>query len=144
MVRIVVMVDQRDLPSSPGRHAGTVFVRDSLGDVMGTIRVVVHTGELLQAGRYMRVLVRRASNGSIASFDLVSPALGYRFWQSDLGAGTYELQCGTDLDGDGFYCESVDACGWYGGPAAADAIPVTIAGDETMYDADILVVPQED
>ena len=145
VVRIVVMVDQRDLPSSPGRHGGTIFVRDSLGDAMGTIRVIVHSGELLRAGRYMRVLVRRASNSSIASFDLVSPALGYRFWQSDLGAGTYELQCGTDLDGDGFYCETLDACGWYGGPTAADAIPVSVAADETMYGADILVVPpQED
>lgn len=144
VARVAVLVDTRALPGAPSRTSGSVFVRDDAGAVIGSIRVVVHSGERLKAGRDLTVLVQRASNGAVDTLGLASPANGYRFWFPALGSGTFELQAGTDLDGDGFFCESGDSCGWYGGPTEADAVPVTVSGDETFFGADIRLYPPGD
>ena len=51
---------------------------------------------------------------------------------------------GTDLDGDGFFCESRDACGWYGGPTEADVVPVPLSEGQTFLGAEILLFPPSD
>ncbi len=58
------------------------------------------------------------------------PERGYRYWFRGLPAGDYTLQAGEDLDGNGFICQSFEACGWHGGPHEEDAVPVPFSDEE--------------
>lgn len=144
VARIAVLVDPRVVPALPGRHSGTVFVRDDAGDVIGTIRVVGVIGDYLRAGRDLTVRVERAGSGQQVGLDVASPAHGYRFWFPEVGSGSFLIRAGTDLDGDGFFCEDSDHCGWYGGATEAEAQTISIGSSDTFRNADIRLFPPED
>jgi serine protease len=47
---------------------------------------------------------------------------GYRYILKDVPPGTYTLTAGTDVDGDGFFCEGPDWCGDYGGDSVETVV----------------------
>lgn len=141
VARVAVLVDRHALPSSPGRYTGTVFVRDPTLATIGSIRVVVLSGQLNRAGRNVSVLARRANDGMADTQGTASPARGYRYWFTSLAPAPYKLMAGSDLDGDGFFCEASDCCGWYGGPSEADAAVVQVASDSVFPGADVRLYP---
>jgi len=138
---VAVLVDRRALPSGPGRYTGTVFVRDPTLTPIGSIRVVVLSGQINRAGRNLSVLARRAGNGAPDTLAIASPARGYRYWFPSLAPGDYEIMAGVDMDGDGYFCEVGDACGWYGGPLEANATIIPVTRDEVFPDADVQLYP---
>jgi serine protease len=143
VARVAVTVDHLAFP--PGtRHLGTVFVRDDAGVVLGTIRVVVLEVRRMHAGRNLAIAIRDAGTDAVEMLGFASPALGYRYWTPVLDPGSYKVMAGTDLDGDGFFCELGDGCGWHGGATAPEAVVVELERDETVFDVDVTLTPPLD
>ncbi len=134
--QVIASVNRTSLPDEEGHYAGTIFVRDETGTV-GTVRVTLHVRSRLRAGLEHSIVARDASNGGVVARASVSPARGYRYWFPSLLPGTYKLMAGTDIDGDGFFCEGGDACGWFGGPTEAEAALVQLYQDQTILGAEI-------
>ena len=116
---------------------GDTVLMDEGGNVAGSVRVVLYVDQRLQAGRQLAVAVHDASSGAIDAQGVASPATAYRFWFPKLGAGTFKVRGGSDLDGDGFACEGGDACGWFGGDTQAEAEIVDLDAQPTVMGADV-------
>ena len=99
----------------------------------------MHVRQRLEAGLRHSIVARNALTGGVFARGVASPALGYRYWFPDLLSGNYKMMAGTDLDGDGFFCEGGDACGWYGGPSESQAQVLYLGGDQTILDANVFL-----
>ena len=136
---LVVRVNRAKLPSPVGNYGGTVFVDDADGVRLGSIRVVAFSGTRLAAGQDLSVRAWTEDHASIPAYGVATAALGYRYWFPSLPAGGFQIQAGQDLDGDGFFCETGDACGWYGGPLEEDALTVRRERDDTDRGIDVVI-----
>ncbi len=129
MERVTVEVDRSRLPSTPGRYSGSLLIGNSQG-TLGSLRVVLYVQERTRAGQALPVVAIEEGTGIARRKANALAERGYRYWIRRLPAATYRLQSGEDLDADGFFCESSDACGWLGGPTEADAVPIDFVPDQ--------------
>ncbi len=129
MRKVTIEVERSLLPPGPGRYSGTLSLANGLG-TLGTVRVVVYVGERTRAGQILPLVALDASSGIARRRAYALPEFGYRYWVRGLPASSYRLKAGEDLDFDGFFCESFEACGWLGGPLEADATVVPYLPDE--------------
>lgn len=129
--RVTIEVDRSQLPSTPGRYSGTVHLADALGTLQ-TIRVTTYVGERTRAGQILPLAAIEADSGIARRRAFAYPEFGYRYWLRNLPAADYLLQAGEDLDDDGFFCESADACGWHGGPTEFEAVPVPVVPNQPV------------
>ncbi len=136
---IVIGVSRSKLPSAAGAYAGTVFVDDIEGKRLGTIRVVAYQGTRLVAGQNLFVRCWQGGGASIPAHGVASAAYGYRYWFPSLPSGDFQIEAGQDLDGDGFFCEAGDACGWYGGPTEAEAETIRREVRDTHRGIDVIL-----
>ncbi|MFV1958233.1 MAG: S8 family serine peptidase, partial [Planctomycetota bacterium] len=136
---VLVRVDRTELPAAPGAYSGSVLLRDTANATLGSIRVVAYVTRRLAAGQDLSVRAFEGAGSAIRARGLAKAAFGYRYWFPLLDAGSYRIEAGQDLDGDGFFCEKGDACGWYGGPTEADAQVVTIDRRETAFAIDVFL-----
>lgn len=134
-----VAVDRSQVPAAPGIYSGTVFLRNGV-TVLGTLRVVMYVQMRPTAGVVFRVIARLADNQGARAFDVASPAVGYRYAFPRLGAGAFLAQAGDDMDQDGFICEAVGACGWYGGPSPGDALVILTNPTSMLFGRDIVLI----
>jgi serine protease len=110
---------------APGVYAGTVTITDGAA-ALATIRVVMEVGGLRLDGQPFSIVALQSSNGIVRASGIAQPIDGYRFALTGLAPGTYTLHAGTDLDGDGFFCEPGDFCG-----DSATTVVVTAGGRTT-------------
>jgi len=127
---VEIEVDRHVLGTSPGRHAGTVSIWNPSG-VLGAVRVVVLVQERVRAGQLLQVAIRADPGGGVFGLATAWPNHSYRYWCRSQPAGAYRILGSEDVDGDGFFCEPGDSCGWYGGPSEADALVVDYDPDAT-------------
>lgn len=139
VARVVVTVNRAAIGSEPACYSGTVFVPDAEGTVLGTLRIVLFVDQYLLAGARLTAIARTADTGGVRAFGTVSAAAGYRYWFPNLAPGAYKVMGGTDLDGDGFICESGDACGWHGGATEEEATVLEVVRNQTVFDADVVL-----
>lgn len=119
--QVAIIADRTGLAA--GAYAGTVFVRQG-STVLGTVRVVLEVGPFRFLGAAVSVVLRRASTGGVVKSGFATSDQGYRYVFEGVAPDSYTVRAGTDLDGDGFFCEVGDACGNFGGtPATAFAVP---------------------
>ena len=124
--------------------SGYVALRDTGGTVRGRVLVSVGRDAWGRVGADLRLAAHRIQGGtsSVPRAVRVTADTSYRFWVRDLPAGIYLLQCGEDLDDDGFFCEPGDWCGWYGGTSEASAAPLTYSPTEVAQtDLGIVLQP---
>jgi len=139
---IVIAVNRAMVPSGPGRYSGFVTIGNSAG-VLDAIRVVLYVNQQTRAGQHLPVIATEIATGVARRRALASADRGYRYWFRGLPPGDYTLRAGEDLDGDGFFCESFEACGWFGGPLESDAVPVPYVEEEpAIKGLGILLAPQ--
>lgn len=139
-----IQVNRTLLPATGTWFTGIVTVRDTLGVPRGRVIVNVARGAWQLAGAdYGVVAFDAASGGTFAPRSArATPEAGYRFWMTDLPAGTYHVRAGQDIDRDGFYCEAGDACGWWGGPTEAEATDlVHVPGEPAPPPGDVFLIP---
>ncbi len=127
--KVTINVERAFLPPGAGYFGGTVRLGNSLGS-QGTIRVVVYVSERSRAGQILPVAAIDANSNIARRKAYAFPEFGYRYWIRGIPEATYHLQSGEDIDFDGFFCESFEACGWLGGPTQDDAIAVPFVPDE--------------
>jgi len=138
---VQIFVNRAKVPNAPGRYSGHVTIGNS-GGTLGAIRVVMYVDEQTRAGRTLPVYAKDAAE-IVRRRALATPDRGYRFWFRGLPPSDYTLQAGEDLDGNGFICDSFEACGWFGGPVEGDAVPVPFVLEEpAVKGLGILLAPQ--
>jgi serine protease len=120
----------------PGFYAGSVRVRDATA-ILGSIRVVMEIGMDPLTGETLQVVAQEAQTGIVRASGFAHPWQGYRYVLKDVPPGEYVLKAGTDLDGDGFFCESVDLCGRHGGLTAP--LPVSVQAGTRLTSVDIVL-----
>ncbi|MHC5010221.1 MAG: S8 family serine peptidase [Planctomycetota bacterium] len=135
---IGITVDRAAVAAPLGRFSGTVFVTSVTGD-LGSIRVTMFKNETLHAGRMFRVVARDALTRTARILGSVRPTQGYRYILYDLPPAPYFVFAGQDLDGNGFFCEEGDACGYYGGPTEEEATTITVDGTTPVPGVDIIL-----
>jgi serine protease len=106
-----------------GEYTATVtFSSSGVSDYVlnVTLRVGLDTG--VDAGYQYITLVDADTNTRVATTE-VSPSSGlYAYSFSGVPAGNYYLYAGTDMDNDGNFCDTGEACGSYSGsPLAVSA-----------------------
>ncbi len=121
--KVSISVDRSRLPSTPGRHSGAIRLANSSGG-LGTIRIVVYVQERTRAGIALPVVALEDESGIARRKAFAFPETGYRYWIRGLPPADFLLMGGEDLDRDGLFCESFEACGWHGGPLESDALLV--------------------
>jgi serine protease len=137
---VSVLVERGLVPPGPGRYSGTLrFFNDD--GVLGTLRIVMLVEFYNHAGLEAQVYADEEESGINRAFGSASPVTGYRWRLEGLAAGPYLVQAGVDLDGDGFPCEAAEACGWYGGPTPADAIPAVVETEAVTTGVDVVLYP---
>jgi serine protease len=110
--QIGITVDRFGLGN--GIHAGTVILTDGV-ETLGAVRVVLEVGSFPLTGAILSVVAQRAGTGQAVAVGRAYPWDGYRYVLKDVPPATYTVTAGTDLDGDGFFCEGPDWCGDFGG-----------------------------
>jgi serine protease len=103
-----------------GVHAGEVRLFDG-ASVLGVVRVALEVGPFPLPGQPVSVVAQDATTGQVRASAVAEPLEGFRFALRGLPPGDYVVHAGTDLDADGFFCETPDWCGDYGG-----AVPATV------------------
>ena len=137
-----IRVDRDVLRSDAGQYAGHVRLFDALGMVVGRIEVVANVNETARIGCIMRQIILNVDDGAAPRAALARPEFGYRYWIQGMPAATYRLRAGEDLNRNGVFCESGEACGFFGGLTEGDAVPVPFRPTEAVRDdLDIRVVP---
>ncbi len=121
-----IEVDGTVIPPTPDtRFSGVVtIVGGPSGDVLAHLRVSLLGDDRLRLGAAMQVALTPADSTIPLRSTRALPDQGYRYWFRNMSSGAYRLIAGEDGDGDGQVCEFGDVCGWYGGVAIDDAIPV--------------------
>jgi len=139
---VQIFVDRTKVPSTPGRYSGHVTIGNSAG-TLGSIRVVMYVNDQTRAGRSLPVYAKEDITNVVRRRALATADRGFRFWFRGLPPGGYTLQSGEDLDGNGFICDSFEACGWFGGPLEDDAVSVPFVTEEPAQKGlGILLAPQ--
>jgi serine protease len=133
---IEVLIDRAQLPAGPGWASGTLRLYGPTGG-LGLLRVTVATGAQQRAGTPFRLVAIDTTTGGVRSDGYAHPQNDYRYVLGGLPAGTYRVKGGEDLDVDGFFCESYDLCGWYGGPLEQDALDVDYAATGRLEGIDL-------
>ncbi len=136
VVSIAVSVDRAGL--APGCHGGTVRLRDPSGTVLRDLRVVVYVQKRSYAGQQIRLHTIDAGTGIPGVVGVASASFGYRYWLPVVTSGSWKIQAGQDLDGNGFFCQTGDACGWYGGTSEADATVVDARPRDPIAGLDVV------
>jgi serine protease len=135
-------VDRSVLPPTGDRYSGSILFENADG-VQGTIRVVLYVKQRLRAGQILPAAVIEDGTGIARRKAYALPEFGYRYWFRGMPAGAYRIEAGEDLDGDGFFCEVGDACGWHGGATEADAVPVAfVPGQPAVQGLGVVLQPQ--
>jgi len=119
VAQIGITADRMGLAT--GIHAGTVILSDGVAN-LGAIRVVLEVGSFPLTGAILSVVAQRAGTGQAVAVGRAYPWDGYRYLLKDVPPGTYTLTAGTDVDGDGFFCEGPDWCGDYGGDSVETVV----------------------
>lgn len=128
-----VSVDRTRLAPGVTVASGTVRLYGADGGV-GLVRVVIGLpGTYPRAGCLLRVVPFEATTGLVPTTSTAQAENDYRFYVGTLAPGTWLLRAGEDLDADGFSCESLDLCGWHGGPDEASASAVPLAAGEAVH-----------
>lgn len=143
-IALDIQIDRAQLPAVGTWFTGIVTVRDIVGLPLGRVMVNVARGAWQLAGADYGVLAFDANSGGTFAprSARATPEAGYRFWMTELPAGTYHVRAGQDLDRDGFFCEAGDACGWWDGPTEVEAIDlVHVPGEPAPLPVDILLFP---
>lgn len=133
--QVAVVADRTGL--ADGAYAGTVFVRQG-STVLGTVRVVLEVGPFRFLGAAVSVVLRRASTGGVVKSGFATSDQGYRYVFDGVAPGDYTVRAGTDLDGDGFFCEVGDACGNFGGTPAT---PFAVGAGVRVTGVDVVLTP---
>jgi serine protease len=131
-----VIVNRAALPDA-GCHGGTIWLRDPSGERLASLRVLVYVEKRPFAGELLRVRTIDPASGLPGTIDLASPSFGYRWWMPAVTSGAWKIQAGEDVDGNGFFCGTGDACGWYGGGSEAEATVVEARRSEPVTGLDI-------
>ncbi|HEX5137070.1 MAG TPA: S8 family serine peptidase, partial [Planctomycetota bacterium] len=109
---IDVAVDRTDL--ADGVYFGRVYIESNGGAQL--IQVLMRVQAVPPPPPSVEIIVRaiNAADGTVAKEVVVNPAaLDLSFRLDGLVAGDYIVQAGTDVDGDGQFCELDDLCGAY-------------------------------
>ena len=131
-------VDRFSLPDD-GCHGGTIWLRDPSGGRLTSVRVLVYVGKRPFAGETLRVRTVDPVSGLPGTVDLASASFGYRWWMPAVTSGSWKIQAGEDVDGNGFFCGAGDACGWYGGTSEEDAEIVEARRGEPVQGLDVWI-----
>lgn len=130
--QLEVIVDRTRIRAGDSWASGTLRLY-SAGGSLGLVRVVVAVpGTYPRAGSLLRVVPIDAGTGGVPATAVAHPENDYRFYVGRLAAGSWLLRVGEDLDADGFSCETLDLCGWYGGATQAQAVPIPLAAGEAV------------
>jgi serine protease len=122
---ITVHVNYAVLPSAPARYAGTVFLHTEDGET-STLRVVTYVQQRPRAGVTLSVAAIEEASGIARALATATADHAYRYVMLTLRPGVYVVRGGEDANGDGFFCQAGDACGWYGGTSHETAAPVLV------------------
>ena len=133
--QVAIVADRTGL--ADGAYAGTVFVRQG-STVLGTVRVVLEVGPFRFLGAAVSVVLRRASTGGVVKSGFATSDQGYRYVFEGVAPDTYTVRAGTDVDGDGFFCEAADACANFGGPSAT---PFAVGAGVRVTGVDVVLTP---
>lgn len=107
-----VTVDRGDL--ADGTYFGRVYL-DSNGGAQ-LVQVLMRVQKIAPLPPSIQITVRaiRVDDGTVAKEVIVNPAaLDLSFRLEGLAAGDYRIEAGTDVDGDGQFCELGELCGAY-------------------------------
>ncbi len=136
-----IRVDRAQVGNTPGRYSGTVRI-ESATRTLGIIRVVMYVNERSRVGVHFPVVAHQRSTGIARRKAFAIPERDYRYFVRGLPASEYLLQGGEDIDNDGFFCETGEACGWHGGPTENDAVAVSfVPGADAVRGLSIRLVP---
>ncbi len=130
---IAISVNRTGLPD--GTYAGSVLVSDGFGTI-GSIRVVMEVGAQPLTAATILVVARQQPSGVVRASAWADGAHGFRYAFHGLPPGTYVVTAGTDVDGDGFFCEAADWCGSFGGVPAA---PIFAAAGDVLTGRNVTI-----
>jgi serine protease len=138
-----VQVDVNRFIVPPGRYAGVVRIRSAAG-VLGTIRVVMQVGGYTRLGMPITVSALERDSLIARGEDVAVAERSYRYFVRGMPANDYLLRGGEDFDGDGFLCESFEACGWHDSPLQEEAVAVPfVPGVPAVRGLRVMLAPQQ-